>query len=99
MTAKLSLTEIHNIIQELTEIESELERNINTTLWISDPHGAGDRFTFILKGRFGLIWRTAQEALSKNFSNEKLDYLDQVIQAERDITTEEFCLERQDVIA
>ena len=99
MVGKLSLTEFHDIIKELTEIESELERNINTTMWISDPHGAGDRFTSILKGRFGLIWRTAQEALSKNFSNEKLDYLDQVIQKERYFTTEEFSLERQDVIA
>ena len=78
MASKLSLTEIHDTIRELTQIESELERNINTTMWISDTHGAGERFTTILKGRFGLIWRTAQEALSKYFSNEKLDYLDKV---------------------
>ncbi|OHD63939.1 MAG: hypothetical protein A2176_15025 [Spirochaetes bacterium RBG_13_51_14] len=99
MTSKLSLTEIHDTIKELTEIESELERNINTTMWISDTHGEGDRFTTILKGRFGLIWRTAQEALSKYFPTEKLDYLDQIIQAERYITTDAFSMERQDVIS
>jgi fructose-1,6-bisphosphatase-3 len=99
MVSRLSLTEVHDLIKELTEIESELERNINTTLWISDPHGAGDRFTYILKGRFGLIWRTAQEALSKNFSTEKLDCLDRIIQGERYITAEDIPLERQDVIS
>lgn len=99
MVSRLSLTEVHDLIKELTEIESELERNINTTLWISDPHGAGDRFTYILKGRFGLIWRTAQEALSKNFASEKLDCLDRIIQGERYITAEDIPLERQDVIS
>ncbi len=72
MASNLKLTEMHDTIRELTEIESELERNINTTMWISDTHGAGERFTTILKGRFGLIWRTAQEALSKYFSTAKL---------------------------
>ncbi len=99
MPLRTSLTEIHDIIRELTEIESELERSINTTMWISDPHGAGERFTSILKGRFGLIWRTAQEALSKNFAAEKLDYLDRVIQAERYIPGGGFAIERQDVIS
>jgi fructose-1,6-bisphosphatase-3 len=99
MVAKLSLTEFHNVVKELTEIESRLERNIDTTMWISDPHGAGDRFTSILKGRFGLIWRTAQEALSKNFSSEKLDNLDQIIQKERYFMDGEFSMERQDVIS
>jgi fructose-1,6-bisphosphatase III len=96
--AKPSLTEIHDTIKELTEIETELDRSINTTMWISDPHGAGDRFTSILKGRFGLIWRTAQEALSKHFSIEKLDYLDHAIQAERYLVDETITMERQDVI-
>ncbi len=99
MISKLSLTEVHDFIKELTEIESELERNINTTMWISDPHGAGERFTSILKGRFGLVWRTAQEALSKNFSSEKLDYIDRVIQGERFLPVEDLPLERQDVIS
>ncbi len=98
MAARLSLTEIHDTIRELTEIESELDRSINTTMWVSDPHGAGERFTTILKGRFGLIWRTAQEALSKHFSVEKLDYLDHAVQAERYLPDEPFTMERQDVI-
>lgn len=99
MASKLSLTEVHDIIRELTDIELELERNIDTTMWISDPHGAGERFTTILKGRFGLIWRTAQEALSRYFSVEKLDYLDAVIQKERYLPEGDFVMERQDVIA
>ncbi|HOD16151.1 MAG TPA: fructose-bisphosphatase class III [Spirochaetota bacterium] len=98
MAARLSLTEIHDTIRELTEIETELDRSINTTMWVSDPHGAGERFTTILKGRFGLIWRTAQEALSKHFSVEKLDYLDHAVQAERYLPDEPFTMERQDVI-
>ncbi|MBN1497692.1 MAG: fructose-bisphosphatase class III [Spirochaetes bacterium] len=100
MASRPGLTEIHDTIRELTEIESELERNINTTMWISDTHGAGERFTTILKGRFGLIWRTAQEALTKYFPAEKLDYLDRVIQLERYIpSTEGVSMERQDVIS
>jgi len=99
MTPKLSLTELHDAIRELTEIESELGRNIETTMWISDPHGAGERFVSILKGRFGLIWRTLQEALPKTFSVEKLDYLDRIIQKEKYFVSENFFMERQDVIS
>lgn len=100
MASKPGLIEIHDTIRELTEIESELERSINTTMWISDTHGAGERFTTILKGRFGLIWRTAQEALTKHVPTEKLDYLDRVIQIERYLpSTEGVSMERQDVIS
>lgn len=99
MASRLSLTEFHDVIKELAAIENELEHSIDTTMWISDPHGAGERFVSILKGRFGLVWRTAQEALPKTFSAEKLDYLDRIIQQERYITSEEFGMERQDVIS
>ncbi len=99
MSPKLKISEIHDIIRELSEIENELERNIETTMWISDPHGAGKRFVSILKGRFGLVWRTAQEALPKTFSDEKLEYLDRIIRKEKYLVTDEYAMERQDVIS
>jgi fructose-1,6-bisphosphatase-3 len=99
MQRVLSLSEIHNIIEELTSIESELELTIDTTMWISDPHGAGERFVSILKGRFGLVWRTAREALPRTISEEKLDYLDRIIRKEKYIEGAAFAMERQDVIS
>ena len=97
--AALNLVEYNRIIQELTSIESELDRNIDTTLWISDPHGAGERFVSILKGRFGLVWQTAYEALPKTFPRDKLEYLDRIIRKEKYIPGEEYAMERQDVIS
>ncbi|HOP64478.1 MAG TPA: fructose-bisphosphatase class III [Spirochaetota bacterium] len=99
MPEEQCITSYHEIIRELAEIESRLETNIDTTLWISDPHGAGERFVSILKGRFGLVWRTAYEALPKTFSNEKLEHLDRIIKKERYIEAEDFNMERQDVIS
>lgn len=99
MPEEQSITSYHEIIRELAEIESRLEMNIDTTLWISDPHGAGERFVSILKGRFGLVWRTAYEALPKTFSNEKLEHLDRIIKKEKYIEAEDFHMERQDVIS
>jgi len=86
-------------IKELTEIEIELERHIPTTLWVSDLHGAGKKFEAILKGRFGLVWRTAFEALPKTFSKEKLEYLDHIIREEKYLSTVSYTMERQDVIS
>jgi len=94
-----SISSYHEIIRELSDIESKLDMNIDTTLWISDPHGAGERFVSILKGRFGLVWRTAYEALPKTFSNEKLEHIDRIIKKEKYIESEDFSMERQDVIA
>ncbi|MCL1912133.1 MAG: hypothetical protein FWG13_08005, partial [Leptospirales bacterium] len=56
---------LRKILYELSDIERRLDEYIDTTLWISDPHGAGDRFVNILKGRFGLLWQTLREALPK----------------------------------
>jgi len=98
-STKLSISSLHDIIRELAEIETELERNIETTMWISDPHGAGKRFVSILKGRFGLVWRSAHEALPKTFSHEKLEFLDRLIRKEKYIKTEDYFMERQDVIS
>ncbi|MBN1533090.1 MAG: fructose-bisphosphatase class III [Spirochaetes bacterium] len=99
MPATISLSKLHDYINELINIESDLESSIDTTMWISDPHGAGERFVSILKGRFGLVWRSAQEALPKTFSTEKLDYLDRLIRKEKYLDSELFSMERQDVIS
>lgn len=96
---QLSVSEKNALIRELTEIESELQRNIDTTMWISDLHGAGDRFVSILKGRFGLVWRSAYEALPKTFSTDKLEYLDRIIRKEQFFPSQDFAMEKQDVIS
>lgn len=90
---------LNDIIREISEIEVELESFIDTTMWISDPHGAGERFVSILKGRFGLVWQTCREALPKTFSNDKIDYLGRLIRKERYFATESYTMERQDVIS
>ncbi len=94
-----TIASLHDLIKEITEIEAELESNIDTTLWISDPHGAGERFVSILKGRFGLVWRTCYEALSKTVSNEKIQYLGSIIRKEKYVAAEAISMERQDVIS
>ncbi len=99
MSSFKTTTSLHDLIKELTEIEAELERNIDTTLWISDPHGAGERFVSILKGRFGLVWRTCYEALPKTVSNEKIEYLAGIIRKEKFFSSEGIFMERQDVIS
>ena len=99
MKSQYSLAQLNDIIRELTLIETELGRNIDTTLWISDPHGAGQRFVSILKGRFGLVWQTAYEALPKTFARDKLEYLDHIIRREKYFTENGFSMERQDVIS
>ncbi len=99
MESNRTITTLHDIIREITEIECQLETTIDTTMWISDPHGAGDRFVSILKGRFGLIWKISQEALPKTVSAQKIDYLSRVIRSEGYITDDEYCMERQDVIS
>ena len=94
-----TIASLHDIIRELTQIESELDNFIDTTLWISDPHGAGDRFVSILKGRFGLVWRTCYEALPKTFSMEKIDYIGRVIRKERYFKSDTYHMDRQDIIS
>ncbi|MFH0974437.1 MAG: fructose-bisphosphatase class III [Spirochaetota bacterium] len=99
MSSVKTISSLHDLIKQLTEIEAELESNIDTTLWISDPHGAGKRFVSILKGRFGLVWRTCFEALPKTVSNEKIEYLGSIIRKERYFASENILMERQDVIS
>ena len=90
---------IRKKLYELSDIERRLDEYIETTLWISDPHGAGDRFVNILKGRFGLLWQTLREALPKTLEHRKLDYLDRIIRRDQYFRSEEYAMERQDVIA
>jgi len=99
MSENQNITSFHELIRELAEIESKLEMNIDTTQWISDPHGAGERFVSILKGRFGLVWRSAYEALPKTFSNEKLEHIDRIIKNEKYLEEDSIKMERQDVIS
>ncbi|HPQ52067.1 MAG TPA: fructose-bisphosphatase class III, partial [Spirochaetota bacterium] len=82
MEATRNIATLHDIIREIIEIEAELESTIDTTMWISDPHGAGERFVSILKGRFGLVWKSCMEALPRTFSPQKIDYLSRVIRKE-----------------
>ncbi len=98
-TPSKSIASLNDIIRELTEIDFKLESNIETTMWISDPHGAGDRFVSILKGRFGLVWRVCYEALPKTFSTEKIEYLGRIIRKEKYFAGDIYAMERQDVIA
>ena len=99
MSSLKNITLLHDTIREITEIETELESKIDTTLWVSDPHGAGERFVSILKGRFGLVWRTCREALPSTFSNEKIEYLGRIIRKEKYFISETFSMEKQDVIS
>lgn len=94
-----NIATLHNIIRELTEIDTKLDSYIDTTMWISDPHGAGDRFVSILKGRFGLVWRICYEALPRTFSNEKIEHLGRIIRKEKYFITANYYIERQDVIS
>jgi len=99
MPPEKTITSLHNIIREIVEIDTKLESNIETTMWVSDPHGAGERFVSILKGRFGLVWQTCREALPSTFSNEKVEYLGRLMRKERYFIVEEVSMERQDVIS
>ena len=98
MSEENKTASLKDIIRELTEIETELESFIDTTLWISDPHGAGERFVSILKGRFGMVWRACYEALPRTFSKDKIEHLSRIIRKEKFFCAEDFSMERQDVI-
>lgn len=99
MSSPPNIATLHQVIRELADIETELGTNIDTTLWISDPHGAGERFVSILKGRFGLVWKICLEALPKTFSREKIEHIERIIRKEKYLPTDRFSMERQDVIS
>ena len=90
--------EIDGLAQQLLQLETELNSNIPTTLWISDLHGEGDRFKFILRGRFGVLYQTCREALPNTFSIDKIQYLVRIIRKRQFIHSPEMKMDIQDVI-
>ena len=70
---------VDELSTKLLELESRLDSNIPSTLWISDLHGEGDRFKSILRGRFGMLYETCKEALPKTISDQRLQYITKVI--------------------
>ncbi len=89
---------IDELAQRLLKLETELNSNIPTTLWISDLHGEGDRFKSILRGRFGVLYQTCREALPNTFSTDKIQYLVRIIRKQQFIIDPENRMDMQDVI-
>ena len=89
---------IDELAQRLLQVETELNSNIPTTLWISDLHGEGDRFKSILRGRFGVLYQTCREALPNTFSTDKVQYLVRIIRQQQYIVDDSIKMDTQDVI-
>ncbi len=92
------INELDKLCKRLLHIETELNSNIPTTLWISDLHGEGDRFKSILRGRFGLLYQTCKEALPNTFTDDKIQYLVSIIRKNAYIPSKEIKMDHQDVI-
>jgi len=90
--------EIDGLAQQLLQLETDLNSNIPTTLWISDLHGEGDRFKSILRGRFGVLYQTCREALPNTFSADKVQYLVRIIRKRQFINDPDMKMDIQDVI-
>lgn len=90
--------EIDKLANELLKLETALNANIPTTLWISDLHGEGDRFKSILRGRFGVLYQTCREALPNTFSTEKIQYLVKIIRRKEYFRDSVIYMDMQDVI-
>ena len=90
--------EIDELAQRLLQLETELNSNIRTTLWISDLHGEGDRFKSILRGRFGVLYQTCREALPNTFTADKVQYLVRIIRKKTHIDDPSMKMDIQDVI-
>ncbi len=96
--SRLRAGEIDDLAQRLLQVETELNSNIPTTLWISDLHGEGDRFKSILRGRFGVLYQTCREALPNTFTIDKVQYLVRIIRLQQYIVDTGIRMDRQDVI-
>jgi fructose-1,6-bisphosphatase-3 len=90
--------EIDKLAYEMLQLESTLNANIPTTLWISDLHGEGDRFKSILRGRFGMLYQTCREALPNTFSSEKIQYLVRIIRRTDYFKDDHISMDIQDAI-
>ena len=93
-----STTKTHDIRKSILDIEIELGSHIPTTLWITDLHGEGKRFVNTLKGRFGLIYKTCQEALPQTLGIRNIDYLSRVLRKMCFFTEKGISMNKQDVI-
>ena len=89
---------IDELAQRLLQVETELNANIPTTLWISDLHGEGDRFKSILRGRFGVLYQTCREALPNTFTTDKIQYLVRIVRLQQYIADQDIRMDTQDVI-
>lgn len=89
---------IDELAQKLLKVETELNSNIATTLWISDLHGEGDRFKSILRGRFGVLYQTCREALPNTFTQDKVQYLVRIIRQHQYLKDDTIKMDMQDVI-
>ncbi|MFH2131095.1 MAG: fructose-bisphosphatase class III, partial [bacterium] len=94
----LSSAVIDDLSQQLLQLDIQLNSNIPATLFISDLHGAGDRFISILRGRFGMLYQTCIEALPKTFSSHKIQYIVNIIRKQRYFADENVKMDIQDII-
>ncbi len=97
-TGDFGVNELDKLCKRLLHIDTELNSNIPTTLWISDLHGEGDRFKSILRGRFGLLYQTCKEALPNTFTDDKIQYLVSIIRKNAYIPSKAIKMDHQDVI-
>jgi len=89
---------LDELVQRFLQLDTELNSNIPTTLWISDLHGEGDRFKSILRGRFGVLYQTCREALPNTFSTDKIQHLVRIIRRQFYIEDPNISMDKQDVI-
>ena len=89
---------IDDLSQQMLQLDIQLNSNIPSTLFISDLHGAGDRFISILRGRFGMLYQTCIEALPKTFSSHKIQYIVDIIRKQRYFKDDSVNMDIQDII-
>ena len=79
---KFSAERIHEIGARLLEIQETRNRFLPTTLWVSDLHGEGEKFIKVLRGRFGMLYTTCQEALAEE-DNHKIKQFTKIIRQKK----------------
>lgn len=94
----IKVRSLDELAQKLLRLDTELNSNIPTTLWISDLHGEGDRFKSILRGRFGVLYQTCREALPNTFTADKIQYLVRLIRKQAYVDDPSISMDMQDVI-
>ena len=90
--------DIPTLRKEILDIELSLGSHIPTTLWITDLHGEGQRFVNILRGRFGLIYKTCRDALPQTLGIRNIDYLSRVLRKASFFPEPGINMSKQDVI-